>query len=191
MEKRHIPHESRCRCNFFLRYLLLLPVVCLLASCHSSKTVTVYYKGIDMLEVARAAIALGVDIDYDDDRDLMIESAKWVGTPYRHGGNNRTGVDCSGLTSQIYLSVYGKKLHRRSIEQFEQDCKKVHKHKLKTGDLVFFATTGKVRKQNINHAGIYLKDNKFIHASSSRGVVVDNLDSKYYREHWVGGGRVK
>ncbi len=170
-------------------YPLSLLLVCLLASCHSSKTV--YYKGVDMREVARAAIALGVDIDYDDDRALMIESAKWIGTPYRHGGNDRSGVDCSGLTSQIYLRVYGKKLHRRSVDQYEKDCKKVHKLRLKTGDLVFFATTGKVRKQNINHAGIYLKDNKFIHASSSRGVVVDNLGSKYYSKCWVGGGRVK
>ena len=63
---------------------------------------------------------------------------------------------------------------------------------LTSGDLVFFSTSGGGNTvDNISHVGIYLKKNKFIHASSSRGVVVDDLNTKYYVQHWVTGGRVK
>lgn len=172
-------------------FLSLLTVVCtiLFSSCHSSRSV--YYKNQDMRELARAGLALGFDIEVDDEWALMVESAKWLGTPYRYGGNTRSGVDCSGLTTQIYKTVYGKSLHRKSVEQYEFDCRKVRRAKLKGGDLVFFVTSGKVKSKNINHVGIYLKDDMFIHASSSRGVVVDNLNSKYYVDRWVGGGKVK
>ncbi len=169
--------------------LLCLLVVALFSSCHSSRSV--YYKNQDMRELARAGLALGFDIEVGDDWALMIESARWMGTPYRYGGNTQSGVDCSGLTVQIYKTVYGKSLHRSSADQYEQDCRKVRKGKLKGGDLVFFVTSGKVKRKNINHVGIYLKDGKFIHASSSRGVVVDNLNSRYYVERWIGGGKVK
>lgn len=169
--------------------LLCLLAVALFSSCHSSRSV--YYKNQDMRELARAGLALGFDIEVGDDWALMIESARWMGTPYRYGGNTQSGVDCSGLTVQIYKTVYGKSLHRSSADQYEQDCRKVMKGKLKGGDLVFFVTSGKVKRKNINHVGIYLKDGKFIHASSSRGVVVDNLNSRYYVERWIGGGKVK
>lgn len=175
--------KSACHC------LLVVASVVMLASCHSSKSV--YYKNVDMRELARAGLALGFDIGEDDEWALMIESAKWLGTPYRSGGNTKSGVDCSGLTVQIFQAVYGKSLHRRSLDQYEQDCKRVGDKSLKCGDLVFFATSGKVKRKNINHVGIYLKDNLFIHASSSRGVVVDNLNSRYYVDRWIGGGRVK
>ncbi len=164
-------------------------VAALFSSCHSSRSV--YYKNQDMRELARAGLALGFDIEADDEWALMIESAKWLGTPYRYGGNNKIGVDCSGLTVQIYKTVYGKSLHRKSIDQYELDCRKVGRSKLKGGDLVFFVTSGKVKRKNINHVGIYLKNDLFIHASGSRGVVVDNLNSQYYMDCWIGGGKVK
>jgi cell wall-associated NlpC family hydrolase len=71
------------------------------------------------------------------------------------------------------------------------DCRSVNRSSLSSGDLVFFATSGKKTAGNINHVGIYLKNNKFIHASSSRGVVVDDLSSSYYVQNWVSGGKVK
>lgn len=169
--------------------LLVAVTAALLSSCHSSRSV--YYKNQDMRELARAGLALGFDIGVDDDWGLMVESARWIGVPYRYGGNDRRGVDCSGLTTQIYKKVYGKSLHRKSADQYELDCKKVSRGKLKCGDLVFFVTSGKVRRKNINHVGIYLKDDKFIHASGSRGVVVDDLNSRYYVDCWIGGGKVK
>ena len=169
--------------------LCCLTLVLLLSSCRSSRSV--YYRDVDIQELVRAGLALGFDIEEHDNWKLMVESSKWLGVPYRNGGNDHSGVDCSGLTTAIYRTVYGKSLHRRSVDQYEKDCRPIRKSELYSGDLVFFVTSGKVSAKNINHVGIYLKDGKFIHTSSSRGVLVDNLNSKYYLDTWVSGGRVK
>ena len=169
--------------------LCFLTLVCFLSSCHSSRS---FYKDVDMRELARAGLALGFDIEEHDNWRLMIESSKWLGVPYEYGGNTKKGVDCSGLTTAIYKAVYNKKLHRRSADQYIQDCRNVSRMGLSSGDLVFFVTSGNSKTaSNINHVGIYLKGNKFIHASSSRGVVVDDLNSTYFVQHWIAGGHVK
>ena len=145
-----------------------------------------------MRELARAGLALGFDIEEHDNWRLMIESAKWLGVPYKYGGNTKAGVDCSGMTTAIYKTVFNKQLHRRSADQYTEDCRNVSRTGLSSGDLVFFATSGGSNTaENISHVGIYLKGNKFIHASSSRGVVVDDLNSTYFMQHWVAGGHVK
>ena len=104
------------------------------------------------------------------------------------------GVDCSGLTYNIYKKVYHKHLKRNSDDQRKENCRKVSKGKLQEGDLVFFHN-GK-NKRTATHVGIYLKDNRFIHASTSRGVIISSLNEDYYRKHWyrrvwMQGGRVK
>ena len=93
------------------------------------------------------------------------------------------GVDCSGLTYNIYKKVYHKHLKRNSDDQRKENCRKVSKGKLQEGDLVFFHN-GK-NKRTATHVGIYLKDNRFIHASTSRGVIVSRLDEPYYRRVWM------
>lgn len=165
--------------------ILTLISITLLASCSSSKKVFDYNN--EYRQLARAGLKLGFDIDEDDDRKLMLECASWLGVKYRYGGNNKNGVDCSGLTCNIYRNVYSHSLHRSSFDQYSKDVKKIKRKKLKSGDLVFFATGSSDR---VSHVGIYLKDNLFIHASSSRGVVVSDLDQKYYKERWVSGGEV-
>ena len=140
-----------------LSHLLILNILAvLLASCGTSAP-SYNYK-----ELARASIRLNIDIDMKDNHRLYVESAKWLGVPYRGGGNNKRGIDCSGLTSHLYKKVYRKKLERNSDDQ----------------------------KRTASHVGIYLKDNKFIHASTSRGVIVSSLNEEYYRKHWLSGGRV-
>lgn len=143
----------------------------------------------DFRDLAVAAIRLDMDIEMKDNHKLYLEAADWIGTPYRYGGITKKGVDCSGLTSAIYRKVYGKKLSRSSEEQRDRDCKKVLKRNLKEGDLVFFHNGKKKRKAS--HVGIYLKDGKFVHASTSVGVVVSSLNERYYDKHWLQGGRVK
>lgn len=141
----------------------------------------------DYQALAQAAIRLEMDIDLEDNHKLYIESSKWIGAPYRAGGNTRKGVDCSGLTCNIYKTVYRKKLQRNSDKQRKDNCRKIAKRNLKEGDLVFFHN-GR-NKRTANHVGIYLKDNRFIHASNS-GVIVSSLDEPYYKKYWMQGGRV-
>ena len=66
--------------------------------------------------------------------------------------------------------------------------KKVSKNNLMSGDLVFFSTG---KKGKVSHVGVYLKDGKFIHASSSRGVVVSDLNQNFYKNNFISGGKVK
>ena len=78
------------------------------------------------------------------------------------------------------------RLPRSTSEQMKA-CRIVSRRELKDGDVVFFHN-GKSRKK-VTHVGIYLKDGYFVHASTSRGVIVSHLDEAYYRRCWLRGGR--
>lgn len=168
--KKHICHG-----------LILCALAFLLGSCRSAAP------QYDYQELARASLRLGIDIDMKDNHALYVESANWLGVPYRSGGMSKSGVDCSGFTSSVYKKVYRKNLERNSDDQRKKDCKKVKKGKLQEGDLVFFH--GDKKKKKATHVGIYLKDGKFIHASTRRGVIVSHLGEKYWERHWLSGGR--
>ena len=132
---------------------------------------------------------LGMEIEKDDIPELMIAAANWIGVPYRSGSKNKNGTDCSGMSAGIYKEAFNITLSPNSQMQLENDCKmEVEKDEIQQGDLVFFSS--KNSKSKINHVGIYLKDSKFIHASSSKGVRVDRIDVGYWKEKWVGSGRV-
>lgn len=141
---------------------------------------------VDYAALAKASITLGIDVDLTDNHKLYTESAKWIGTPYRSGGNSRKGVDCSGLSTQLYQKVYRVKLPRSSQEQYKKS-KKVKRAALKEGDLLFF--TGKGSGKQVSHVGIYLKNGQFIHASTTLGVIISSLNEAYYRKYWKSGGR--
>lgn len=109
----------------------------------------------------------------------------WEGTPYRYGGNSQQGVDCSGFVCQAYMEVYNQPFLNRRAEDMYKEVKPVKKDNLKEGDLVFF----KINGRRIDHIGVYLNDGKFAHTSSSRGVMVSNLNEAYYRKRFYKGGR--
>ena len=109
----------------------------------------------------------------------------WYGTPYRFGGENKTGIDCSAFTSMLMDSVYGIALPRTCRSQYEMGVK-LRKEQLEQGDLVFFNTTG-----GVSHVGVYLANNKFVHAGNSNGVAISDLDDAYYKKRFIGATRVK
>ena len=164
----------------FLYVLTILGLVVSLSSCRSAAP------RLDYKALARASVRLGVDIRLEDNHKLYIEAAEWMGVPYRTGGESKRGTDCSGLTCQIYKKVYHTKLSRNTEGQ-KKESSEVAKRNLREGDLVFFTSSRSGRK--VAHVGIYLKDGKFIHASTSQGVIVSRLDEPYYTKHWISGGR--
>lgn len=167
-----------------LRDLLFLCFVLAFFGCSTSRHLE---KKQDKKEVYEA---LGLNKGRKDNFALYKEAACWLHVPHVDGGTSRKGTDCSFLVYTIYKTVYGKTLERNSEDMLRYNCKRIRKKKLKEGDLVFFDTTGKPESY-VNHVGIYLKENKFLHASTSKGVVVSNLGDNYYRKTWVCGGRVK
>lgn len=108
---------------------------------------------------------------------------EWWATKYRYGGTTKKGIDCSAFTGLLMSSVFAFKLPRTAREQYSI-ADKVKKDDLIEGDLVFFNTTG-----GISHVGFYLGDGYFVHASSSKGVTINNLDQSYYSKRFIGGGR--
>lgn len=167
--------------RFIRTIILIVSLLYILTGCKTSAP------SFNYQELARASIRLNMDIDMEDNHHLYIAASQWLGTHYQNGGNSKRGVDCSGLTSQIYKEVYRKKLRRSADEQYRKNCNKISKSKLREGDLVFFHN-GK-RKKRATHVGIYLKNNHFIHASTSQGVIISNLNEIYWRNHWISGGR--
>lgn len=173
-----------------------LVVAAACTSCHTAKKTVVPDSGrVPATEYPTTTYSylsdkLGIELSGKDERNITLyeTAARWLGTPYRYGGTTRSGCDCSGLVMKIYQSVYGKALERNSAKIKERNCKTIKKSQLETGDLVFFATGG--NKNRINHVGIYLKSGKFIHASSSKGVIVSDMSEKYYERTFVCAGRV-
>lgn len=165
----------------------LLLGICLLSSCGSKKRVVL---PADFKGPGELSRLYGVKITPNDNIYLYNEGARWLGTPYRSGGTTRQGVDCSGFVGVVYREIYGKRLHRSSADMLKYDCRKVGKGKLQEGDLVFFRTDGS-RKKAPNHVGLYLKNGRFIHAGTSRGVIISSLSEPYYARAWITGGRVK
>lgn len=131
---------------------------------------------------------LPFDVSHKEDIFFYEDMASWLGTPYVYGGNSRRGVDCSGFVRQVYRECYNITLNRTVEGIYDNNVITIAKHRLRTGDLVFFRSS---QGRKLTHMGIYLKDGYFIHASSSRGVTIDHLSkSDYYRKNYRKSGRV-
>jgi cell wall-associated NlpC family hydrolase len=118
---------------------------------------------------------------------LLVFMDQWYGAPYHYGGSNREGIDCSAFASLLIASVYDvNQLPRVSADQYHAS-RRVSKKDLKEGDLVFFHTLGKGHR--VTHVGVYLYNNRFVHASIA-GVQISDLGEGYYMHHYVGAGRV-
>lgn len=113
-----------------------------------------------------------------------------VGTPYRYGGSSvKSGFDCSGFVGFLFRKEAGLQLPRSTRELINLDVPVVERDELVPGDVVFFNNRGRGR---VSHAGIYIGEDQFIHASSSRsgGVRVDSLDDSYWRSSYIKAKRV-
>ncbi len=132
------------------------------------------------------AVLLDTEIESLPNTQLLQSVDDWYGVRYRFAGNTKKGVDCSGFTVAIYSAVYGILLPRISREQY-RISRKISSTELQEGDLVFFDTRG---GGSVSHVGVYLGNNKFIHASVSKGVMVNDLFESYYLKRFIGAGRI-
>ncbi|MBI3188101.1 MAG: C40 family peptidase [Gammaproteobacteria bacterium] len=107
---------------------------------------------------------------------LMAQYQEWRGIPYRHGGLSKRGIDCSGFVYLTYRNKFGINLPR-STEQQSQIGIQVDPRAIRAGDLVFFNSLF-----TDTHVGIYLGNRKFLHASTSQGVMISNMDNDYWRD---------
>ncbi len=129
---------------------------------------------------------LGYSLNGDENPALLTEIVRWLGVPYLYGGTTPNGVDCSGLAQAVYQKVYNINLERVTVNM-AQRTRRVNRRNLQEGDLIFF----KINNRKVSHVGIYISNNKFVHASTSRGVVINDLDENYYRRNFAFGGRVR
>lgn len=112
------------------------------------------------------------------------EAKSWLGTPYRFGGDDRDGIDCSAFIQKVF-EVEGEKLPRTTQEQINVGSEVGLDEQFEPGDRLFFAF-GRLGKGVADHTGIYIGNNQFIQASSSKGVTISDVgDGSYYRDNLV------
>ena len=126
-------------------------------------------------------------LSYGQTKSLDSFINEWLGVPYRLGGNSKTGIDYSQFTKRLYKEVYSEQLENVAWRQWNQ-TKRILKAGLEIGDIVFF--NSKLSPSGW-HCGIYIGNNKFVHASNRReGVIISDLNSYPYNRSYKGAGRL-
>lgn len=152
---------------------------------HTEKTETKSETASTSLK-KKYAEKLGVSESAITNQKLYQFINEWYGVPYKYAGKDKTGIDCSGLASTLYLVVFQKKISP-STKALVDEVKKIASSDLKEGDLVFF----NIESKQASHVGVYLQNNKFVHASSKKGVMISDLNEPYFKKYYLSAGRVK
>jgi len=116
---------------------------------------------------------------------LRAQAERWRGVPYRLGGSSESGVDCSAFVQITFRSKLGVDLPR-TTEALAREGERVSRSELQAGDLVFFKTGFRQR-----HVGIYMGGKRFLHASTSRGVMTSSLNNVYWNERYWKARRIE
>jgi cell wall-associated NlpC family hydrolase len=170
-------------------FLLLCALLCL-SACKSKKMLTdvsaARNKEITGSLTERYSTLLGVA-----GRDIRNEKLykfidSWMGAPHRTGGTDKKGIDCSYFTTLVQKEIYDRNVPR-TARQMAENVKRKYEEELKEGDLVFFDFNG----QKFSHVGVYLQNNRFVHVSTSKGVIISNLKDAWYYKYFSRCGAVK
>ena len=131
------------------------------------------------------AMMLGTETNEIQNQQLFEFIDDWYGTRYRLGGTTKNGIDCSALVQLLFSSLYSIPVPRTSKEQYKFS-KRISLTELQEGDLLFYHTRGR----GVSHVGVYLSNNKFLHAASSGGVMISDMYDPYFVKRFMGAGRV-
>ncbi len=176
------------------KVFLALIVMMVLVSCGTSKNVAVK-RHTTTKTVKRANDLKKLESGFSGRvnsaiQSLLSDAQKYLGAPYKYAGNTSAGFDCSGFTCKVF-GENNTQLPRRSQDQSSVG-KEISIRETKPGDLVFFATSGGSR---VSHVGIVHDigqdgEVKFIHASTSKGVIISSLNEKYWNSAYLFARRV-
>lgn len=180
--------------KLYKRWAILAIVSTVIISCGSSKNVS-SSKKTPSKTVVKSENLRKLDSSFDGKisgsvKSLLKDAENYLGTPYKFGGNTSSGFDCSGFTVKVFQEN-NLSLPRRSSDQADSG-KSIDIKTVKPGDLLFFATSGGSR---VSHVGIvHTIENdgeiKFIHASTSKGVIISSLNEKYWNKAYLHAQRV-
>jgi probable lipoprotein NlpC len=177
MKKIHLP------------YCILMACAVILSSCHTRRAAMrgepgEVVKPQQSIAEKYAAI-LGVNQGDIQNGRLYAFVDDWMGTPYLFGGQDRSGIDCSGLAQLLEQQVYNINIPRSTGQQV-LTIKRKYEDELAEGDLVFFDYDGK----KFSHVGIYLQNGYYVHASSTKGVTITQLHDPYTYKYFSRCGSV-
>jgi cell wall-associated NlpC family hydrolase len=147
-----------------MRFLVLIIALLIISSCsqNSDSTSILFEPQMSVLE------------------KLYSRHQQWQGSPYQLGGNSKTGIDCSGFIKLTFQQEFNLQLPRTTLKLSKLE-NEIAIGELKAGDLVFFKI---IDKTNLRHVGVYLENNKFLHASTSDGVTISNIKSEYWSQNY-------
>ena len=145
-----------------MRFFILCTIVLLINGCASMQSTTV-----------------STERQGGQQAPLVEVYSRYQGVPYQYGGMDENGFDCSGFIKLTYWEAFQQTIPRTTEQQVKHG-EPIRRDQLSAGDVVFFQTSSKQL-----HAGIYLGDNTFIHASTSKGVIRSSLDNIYWKRHYL------
>ncbi|WP_026898101.1 C40 family peptidase [Daejeonella oryzae] len=168
-------------------FLFLLLIFTGFTSCKSKKIIsdssTFKNKNLSGSLIQRYALVLNVDEKDIKNEKLYKFIDNWMGVPHQLAGSSKQGIDCSGFTGLLSKEIFNFSLPRTARDMADQVKRKYQKD-LKEGDLVFFDFEG----QKFSHVGVYLRNNKFVHVSTSKGVIISDLKDPWYYKYFSRAG---
>ena len=173
--------NSRKRVSIVVPYLVMAIMVITMIGCHTHRKGQKLHGNPVSEYVAPSGVSAA-------QQRLIDEAMTWLGTPYKYSWQIKgKGTDCSGMVVGVYGCIGIAGLPRNSAKQAEY-CRNLKAKDVEVGDLVFFATGKDPHK--ISHVGIMLDNDNFIHASTSKGVVISQISTPYYTRTFKQYGRI-
>ena len=156
------------------------------ANFFSTKSFANYASALESFSITNFKYAIRLDVPVENLLNTILYETidHWWGTPYRMGGTTKKGIDCSAFVQTLILGAFAVQLPRTAYAQ-KSFSSWIPVADLKEGDLVFFNTRG-----GVSHVGVYLQNNKFVHSSTSKGVMISDLNDGYWSRKLIGAGRV-